>query len=57
MDDELSFIGQFEQDDFQQIARPVWADDEDLGRVEIDDDQWVGDGMQHVEFCDTVLGG
>ncbi len=61
MNDQEHVITEFEQDEFEEVARQIGPDGEDLGRVrirlEVHDHECVVEGMPDVGLGGTVTEG
>jgi hypothetical protein len=61
VDHEIDVVGEFELDDFQQVASSVGSDGEDLGWVgvgiEIDDSEGIVQGVEDDGVGDSVFAG
>jgi hypothetical protein len=59
VDHEIDVLGEFESDDFQQVASSVGSDSEDLGWVgfgiEIDDGEGIVQGVEDDGVGDSVF--
>jgi len=58
MDGQETVVGELKDDDLEDVAGAVWPDHEHLRRIavriDVDDDNWVFDGVEDIDVINAV---